>query len=61
MTSDTAGPTEGWQHLAEWAWSIICNAHGGDWDAARPEWKAAAEKYRAELFAEWDREKDGAA
>ena len=30
----------------EEAWIIIANAHGGNWEKASPEWKAAAEKWR---------------
>ncbi len=32
--------------LLEFAWGIIANAYSGDWEAARPRWKAAAEKWR---------------
>ena len=32
--------------LIEAAWGIIANAQGGDWDAATPKWKQAAERWR---------------
>lgn len=32
--------------LLEYAWGIIANAHGGNWEDARPDWKEAAEKWR---------------
>jgi hypothetical protein len=34
------------REAAEIAWGIIANAHGGDWEKATPEWKAAAERWR---------------
>jgi len=35
--------------LAESAWGVIANAHGGDWDRAKnPDWKPAAERWRDE-------------
>ena len=34
----------------EWAWTIIANANGGDWDKAHPDWKKAAEKWRDEVM-----------
>lgn len=30
------------------AWVIIANAHGGNWDEASDEWRAAAERWRDE-------------
>lgn len=33
-------------HLLHWGWTIMANAHGGDWDKASPEWKSAVEKWR---------------
>lgn len=35
----------------EIAWGIIANAHGGNWDEATPEWKAAAERWRDKYVA----------
>ncbi len=32
--------------LLEYAWGIIANAYGGDWDLATVQWKSAAEKWR---------------
>lgn len=32
--------------LVEWAWTIICNAGGGNWELETPEWQAAAAKFR---------------
>lgn len=32
------------------AWTIIANAHEGDWSKATPEWRAAAERWRDEMF-----------
>ena len=32
--------------LAETAWGLIANAHGGDWSQASPEWRQAAERWR---------------
>lgn len=32
------------------AWSIIANAHGGDWEKASPEWRAAATRWRDEYM-----------
>lgn len=29
-----------------YAWTIIANAHGGNWDEATPEWREAAERWR---------------
>jgi len=34
--------------LLEWAWGIIANAHGGDWEKASEDWRGAAEKWRDE-------------
>lgn len=34
----------------EAAWGIIANAFGGDWGAASPEWKKAAERWRDEVW-----------
>ena len=33
-----------------YAFTIIANAHGGDWDKASPEWKRAAMKFRDECI-----------
>lgn len=32
--------------LLELAWGLIANAQGGNWDAASPEWREAAERWR---------------
>lgn len=32
--------------LAYWAWTIIANAHGGNWDEASDEWREAAIRWR---------------
>jgi hypothetical protein len=32
------------------AWTIIANANEGNWDRATPEWRAAAERWRDEMF-----------
>ena len=32
--------------LLEWAWAIIANANGGNWDKANSDWKEAAIKWR---------------
>lgn len=32
--------------LAEAAWGIIANAHGGDWNKESDDWRVAAEKWR---------------
>lgn len=34
--------------LLDSAWGIIANAGGGNWDLEKPEWKAAAERWREE-------------
>lgn len=30
----------------EFAWSLIANAYGGNWDQADPDWREAAERWR---------------
>lgn len=30
----------------EWAWTVICNAHNGDWTTAHSGWREAAEIFR---------------
>jgi hypothetical protein len=35
-----------WGDLAYSAWVIIANAHEGDWNAAPPDWRKAAERWR---------------
>lgn len=37
--------------LLDYAWAIIANAYGGDWDLATTKWKDAAEKWR-DIWAE---------
>ena len=34
--------------VTEWAWTIIANAGGGDWDRESTEWQEAAKKWRNE-------------
>ena len=36
--------------LLEFAWGIIANANGGNWDEADPQWKTAAEIWRGGYF-----------
>jgi len=36
--------------LLEWAWGLIANAFGGNWDEASKEWKKAAERWRDEYY-----------
>jgi DNA-directed RNA polymerase specialized sigma24 family protein len=38
--------------LAEWAMTIISNAHGGDWSKATDEWRCAAEQWLDEYLAQ---------
>jgi hypothetical protein len=42
MTWDKTNPSD----LMEWAWGIIANAGGGNWDLETPEWQEAAAKWR---------------
>ncbi len=35
--------------FAEWGWTIIASAGGGDWTKETPDWVIAAEKYRDDL------------
>lgn len=39
-------------HLLDWAWTIIANAHGGDWSRAEPEWRKAATRWRDDYSAQ---------
>jgi hypothetical protein len=39
-------------HMLDTAWTIIANAHGGNWNDASAEWRAAAERWR-EAYHEW--------
>ncbi len=32
--------------FAEWGWTIIANAHGGDWEKESKDWQETAAKYR---------------
>lgn len=32
--------------LIEWAWTIICNAGGGNWELETEEWQRAAANFR---------------
>lgn len=41
-------PTE--TDLLEFAWGIICNAGGGDWEKESKDWQGAAARFRAEYF-----------
>ncbi len=50
---DAATPTTGWkvpEDLLEWAWTIIANAHGVDWDKESSDWRDAAMKWRDSYF-----------
>lgn len=40
------GATDRVTDLEELAWGLIANANEGNWDAARPDWKAAAIRWR---------------
>lgn len=35
----------------DYAWTVIANAHGGNWELANPDWQKAAAKWRDECFA----------
>lgn len=48
MTIDANRDIDYKDHLLHWAWTIIANCNGGDWENAAPEWKSAAEKWRDE-------------
>lgn len=37
--------------LLEQAWTLLSNAHGGDWNQAHPEWQQAVAKWRDSYFA----------
>ena len=37
--------------LIEYAWTILADAGGGDWEKETPDWKGAAAKWRDEYFA----------
>jgi hypothetical protein len=39
-------------NLLDFAWALIANAHGGDWDRSLPAWKQAAERWRDE-YRDW--------
>lgn len=41
------------------AFTIIANAHGGDWSLADPEWRAAAERFRDRFHSVLDARKEG--
>lgn len=34
----------------DWAWTIIANAFGGNWDQAPADWREAAERWRDEFY-----------
>lgn len=36
--------------FAEWGWTIIANASGGDWGKESKDWQEAAAKYRDDFF-----------
>lgn len=38
--------------FAEWGWTIIANANGGNWETASKEWQEAAAKYRDQFHNE---------
>jgi hypothetical protein len=44
--------------LTYWAWTIIANAHGGNWDEASDEWRAAAIRWRDAFHASLDNDGD---
>jgi len=46
--------------LLHWAWSIICNAGGGNWETQTPEWQAAAASFRDDYHAHLRGEQDDA-
>lgn len=40
--------------LLHWAWTIIANANGGNWELASDEWREAAERWRDAYHAQLD-------
>lgn len=36
--------------FAEWGWTIIANAHGGNWELESKDWQTAAAKYRDDFY-----------
>ena len=36
--------------LLEYAWGIIANAGGGNWETQTPEWQKAAARWREDYF-----------
>ena len=49
--SDTA------DDLLHWAWTIIANAGGGDWEKESDEWQSAVVKFRQRYHAYLDAQK----
>lgn len=49
MTDTSENPTQDYRQttieLLDYAWSIICNASGGDWDKESAEWVKAAKEF----------------
>ena len=41
---------EAWQDCAEYGWTIIANASGGDWTKESADWQTAAAKFRDENY-----------
>lgn len=39
-------PIDEWVDLCHYAWTIICNAGGGDWESEGEEWAGAATRFR---------------
>jgi hypothetical protein len=38
--------------LVHWAWTVIANAQGGNWEEASPEWQDAARTWR-DRYHDW--------
>lgn len=48
-TANSPAPA-GSADLLEWAWGIIANASGGNWDLEQPAWQEAAARWRDSYF-----------
>ncbi len=46
-----------WRELANWMWTIICNAGGGDWSKESIDWQHASAKCRADYHALMSKER----
>jgi hypothetical protein len=55
------GPMPPTRDLIEWAWGVIANAGGGNWDKETAEWREAAGKWRDAYFATKTANRPGAA